>query len=547
MGNGKRKPKRVPGHVDLPPVPDDIKRWIIQWANKHYGKQVDFADVVEAVEEGGDVAVEQDVTPQYGHAVVVDPSEGEIAVEQDVTPQYGYAQVVDPTDDGDDDLQWPVIVAGGDKGWHEQTVPRKSLPAKLWILGFTGTVSQVLKSDIDEDGYRANNSLFWKLSENPEALRQFAANPPEDNDDDSSETGDDGSEPVVFLPGPDPSYRHQYGPEKPPSTLPPIFSHAELKGEFYYRKVTGKVFCGEPDPSNVLQGIGDCYFMASLASIAATPQGKAFLKEKMKAVCGDADEATDWVPAMKTADGDELFACGNRGRKVDDEVALWPVLLEKSFAASKGGYNSIVGGTGDNAFAELGLEAQTFHPRGKSANAIKAWLEQHDGCALVLGTPFAWGPSSSGFADGGGEWEARSLSPPLNVSDLGGFKLVLKSKDKAFPAIVNANGDITVGGTKVIGSILSRDGKTPGEVPENWSGEQIKLHDKRLSAFLSGTCTFTFKEEPELSCRHQYAITAVTKNGLFLWNTDGGGGKVFLSFEKVRNSVASITAGKFRA
>jgi hypothetical protein len=520
-GKKPRKPKRVPGNVDygdLLPIPEDIQQWILRW---HYRKPVSIGDAV-AADAGGKVAAKQNATPE--------PDD-------------------DSTSESDDDeagpIKWTVVLLDdGEPGYKEETVLPESLPDTLWILSWTGgKVEEVPKKEINPDGYAHNGKMFLRMAKAPEALNRYHANPPKP-DDSSSELP---AVAVVFRPAPDPTYRHKYDEgQEPPSTLPKIFSHEELQGEYYFRKVTGKVFCGEPDPENVLQGIGNCYFMASLASIAATDQGKKFLKDKLKSLCGDTDQTTDWVPAMTTKDGEELFACGNRGKKIGDEnAALWPVILEKDFAnKKKGGYNAIVGGTGDNAFAELGLNAETLRPRGKPTKFIKAWLEQHTDCALVLGTPFGWGKSETGFTEARDQWEVREIGLPLNVSDLNGFQLVLTGKTKKLTATANEKGEIRIDGNgAVIGNILSKDNKPPGEDP-NWSGEQIKLIDKKLSTAISCGFTFEFEKEESLSPRHQYAIKKVESDGLVLWDTDAGR-EVILEFDKVGKSVASITAGKF--
>lgn len=103
-------------------------------------------------------------------------------------------------------------------------------------------------------------------------------------------------------------------------------------------------------------GLGDCYFAAAMAAIAATPAGQRMLQQMIH----DNEDGTYTVTFKDgqqiTVDGD-LYVAGDGtaayGRPQGD---LWYAIVEKAYAQRQGGYDDIgAGGNADEVFKAVGL------------------------------------------------------------------------------------------------------------------------------------------------------------------------------------------------
>jgi hypothetical protein len=132
----------------------------------------------------------------------------------------------------------------------------------------------------------------------------------------------------------------------------------DLEGPALYLKQAGAP--DDVSPSDVHQGpIGDCFLMATLASLAGTPEGRMLIKN---AITERTDERgapvyvvtlhephSHWFAPTTFTDVaitvDSHFAKGHA--KPPDPVSpqeSWPLVMEKAYALFRGGYNAIARG-----------------------------------------------------------------------------------------------------------------------------------------------------------------------------------------------------------
>eukprot|EP00939_MAST-03C_sp_MAST-3C-sp1_P005232 g5232.t1 len=125
------------------------------------------------------------------------------------------------------------------------------------------------------------------------------------------------------------------------------------------------VFRGDPRASDVNQGeLGDCWFLSSLAVLAAYPE----LIRRLLVTTGKSRHGVYAVRlclggGWKTLLVDDYFPCDSYGFAVFQQPqrqALWVALIEKAFAKSFGSYAAIDGGQTAEALACLtGLPVMT--------------------------------------------------------------------------------------------------------------------------------------------------------------------------------------------
>ncbi len=116
------------------------------------------------------------------------------------------------------------------------------------------------------------------------------------------------------------------------------------------------------DARDVQQGgMGDCHFLAPLAALATTPEGRAALRAAVTENRNDKGDVVSWTVTFHAPEGHWFgttfrdvpitvsgpFAVGHtRVRPGSNEV--WPLVFEKAYAQYAGGYNRI-GRGGDPA------------------------------------------------------------------------------------------------------------------------------------------------------------------------------------------------------
>jgi hypothetical protein len=145
--------------------------------------------------------------------------------------------------------------------------------------------------------------------------------------------------------------------------------------------------CDEVDAKDVKQNrLGDCYFMAALAGLAATPAGRAAIHGAITQHTG-ADGALVYSVKLyeaqspligpktfteRTVDvrADDPYILGHAvPRAQDGQSEVWPLVMEKAYAQLQGGYNAIAKG----GRVEEAIETLT----GKQASHVD--LGSHDG------------------------------------------------------------------------------------------------------------------------------------------------------------------------
>jgi hypothetical protein len=121
------------------------------------------------------------------------------------------------------------------------------------------------------------------------------------------------------------------------------------------------------DSKDVQQGgLGDCHYLAPLAAMAATPQGRAFLRGAVVENKNVAGDVVSWAVTLHERDKlsgafrdvqvtvREPFAVGHaRVRPGGGPTEVWPLVVEKACAQVAGGYNRI--GHGGNPAEAMAL------------------------------------------------------------------------------------------------------------------------------------------------------------------------------------------------
>jgi hypothetical protein len=169
------------------------------------------------------------------------------------------------------------------------------------------------------------------------------------------------------------------------------------EGQLNYQTFQGRPVIGLIHPNDVQQmGLGDCYFLSSLATIADQhPE----IIQNMIQDNGDGTYTISlydvrnplaiWDPKFApvqvtvTADfpvdrlGRPLFAQSGDVDPATGDVELWVMLLEKAYAEHYGGYYNIEGGWGGTTMEALtGIESETYAPTTVEIDQLAAY---HDG------------------------------------------------------------------------------------------------------------------------------------------------------------------------
>jgi hypothetical protein len=175
------------------------------------------------------------------------------------------------------------------------------------------------------------------------------------------------------------------------------YRKADIKGPIAESDAAGKD-CDKFSPNDVEQGnLGDCYLMASLASLARTEPATL---EKMitpkpdgsydvKLVEMEAAGAPVWTTVNVTSNfvtnrkGEEQYA------QSGDQGELWVMLVEKAYSQLKGGYPAIDGGYSVDALATLTGRGSDRIAHGSSPKALLEGLAeaQKAGQAMTASTP----------------------------------------------------------------------------------------------------------------------------------------------------------------
>ena len=141
------------------------------------------------------------------------------------------------------------------------------------------------------------------------------------------------------------------------------------------------------DVTDVNQGaVGDCYFVAAIASIVLTRGGVQFI-QRMIVDNGDGT-FTVTFPGHEPIrlDGD-VYANASGvplyGRLGKDSTDYWFLLLEKAYAQMAGSWSAIAGGWSGDVFAELGLSVSSWEPGGSRESLEQMLRLSESGSAAV--------------------------------------------------------------------------------------------------------------------------------------------------------------------
>ncbi|MFI0939249.1 C2 family cysteine protease [Streptomyces sp. NPDC021020] len=161
-------------------------------------------------------------------------------------------------------------------------------------------------------------------------------------------------------------------------------------GDTEYEPVDLPLFDGPADPATQMQmgGVGDCWFMASLAAV--TEQDPDFPRNHIRQNANGTYTVTIYDESgmahlvtvdnkLPSQDGSTVYT------HAEDTGVLWPAIYEKAYAQYKGGYGNIEGGWGDQGMnAVTGQKAERHSPQDVSLDDVQKRLAK--GEAVTVGT-----------------------------------------------------------------------------------------------------------------------------------------------------------------
>jgi hypothetical protein len=185
---------------------------------------------------------------------------------------------------------------------------------------------------------------------------------------------------------------------------------------YAYANFAGRqVFANGPQYTDVRQGaVGDCYFLAALASLAQTDPG---VIQQMVAPLGDGTYAVRFFSGGQAqyvrVDGDLPVYSGSSAAyaKLSPDGELWVALAEKAYAEFRTGansYASISGGWMSPVYTQVtGVSASDSYTSSASAATLATQMSQ----ALAAGHAVTAGSYSAGSATivGGHAYMVRSV------------------------------------------------------------------------------------------------------------------------------------------
>ena len=151
-------------------------------------------------------------------------------------------------------------------------------------------------------------------------------------------------------------------------------------------------------PNDIAQGqLGDCYFISAATAIALhrpeilremiTPGEQGVLKVRFYQWTPQGLEPY-WVPIdskvpIDTKTGKPAYAYAG------GEEELWPMLIEKAWAAKAGSYSAVEGGDGGEAMEQIsGVPSRDYNPKQVTIEQMAAFAEQD--AAMTAATRRAW-------------------------------------------------------------------------------------------------------------------------------------------------------------
>ncbi len=209
----------------------------------------------------------------------------------------------------------------------------------------------------------------------------------------------------------------------------PAMTPDSQKNGARYEARSGHLVVNGMDLDDAVQGqVGDCYFIASLASLA-----KVKPELLAKAITTNPDgtftvtfferEKGQKTPTPVKVTVDATFPVrygGPEYASARSSQELWPLVFEKAFAAWKGGFDAIEGGMAATALESLTGVKPEFFPVGDGVDANQVFKRLQAACgsgAAVVALSKTWDPSERGVVSD----HAYSL---LGVEERGGQRFV---------------------------------------------------------------------------------------------------------------------------
>lgn len=453
------------------------------------------------------------------------------------------------SDDEDWDEHWEIIVrADNPRGWDKARVAVADLKDPLWIQTGHQEFQHVFRAQLDLTASTpwmlAGTPYVWALAQDAQAIQSLIQHP--EPKEASTSNGDSSGFVAMESEELHPERRDEgelvnYPGDKLPDDLDlPAPYRSEGDGESVqhaYKKVTGALYGKEEmKPTDVVQGLGNCYFMGSIAALTTTGAGRDALKKRVSQVKGaepDGDgHVTAWLPVMSKKGGGEILVCAGRGASADAPPPLWVALLEQQHAREAGGYQNVDGGTAETAFGHLGIESETLDVLRMPAKELREWFLARGDCPIVMGTPMSYGKKPSGGAAQRVPFRALQF---LYCEDL------QADIPKRLQVKPDAAGAIEFEG-KTVAHLLDKDGKPPAQDP-GWISEPVAFVSRTLAERLRISCMPQFENPKKLSGAHLYTVAKVHDDGVDVWDQLSRK-PLFLTYADISASIRTVSVAK---
>ena len=323
--------------------------------------------------------------------------------------------------------------------------------------------------------------------------------------------------------------------------------------DYTYAEAKGKPFLGKPTVDQAKQGaIGDCYLIAAMGALAASPGGAKALMDmvhphseaaeytvtfKKEQRDGSYKSESVKVDAWQPVSGGKLkYALS--GTPVGDmsKVALWPAIIEKGYAQWKGGYEAIGGGgspggaMSEMAGVDVSNKAVSWFSKDEDlVAAIKGNVEK--GKSMTAATKSKLGQKKESAFSGSG---AGPYTASLNNVVVERSVKVTDSKGKAPTVTDDGKGKLTGAGGKAEGTIDYKKGKFSLKFTD---GAPEKAGDLVLECQVK----YWLSRSPDIVANHAYVVKGATADGIDIHNPWGSYHPGKVDFKKFRETYQSFS------
>ena len=325
-----------------------------------------------------------------------------------------------------------------------------------------------------------------------------------------------------------------YVKEQPGLDKPDKAGDSDDRERYIYKEIEGQAFKGDPSLGDVKQGsLGDCYLITALGAVAASAKGKAHLKKmvtphgksktytvkfkkkkdgKVQTVSKTVDT---WFP---TKDGKLKYALKETPsfNKPIKDLALWPAIIEKAYAAWQGSYDDIEKGHAEEAIADMtGLSSKQtplsdFPKDADLLAALKGAVERGEAVTVssLYSAPRDFSSEFKGSSPG-----PYTADPDASTVNEKSVKITDEASEPKAPKVKDdGKGALTSKPAGASGTVDYKKGKFSVKYPKE--SAPAKAADLRLEFKAHGQIS----KSPLVYGRHAYVLRGIKGDKIDLFN-----------------------------